>query len=312
MTRRAPKGWGTPRSRGVPALAVAALLLTAGCADEKGPAPSDAAESSSGPRPVLPTREVRELTLPFDSYALDSPQMAHITLAQDRLIASCMADKGLKWKRLPRPEAKSWPHRGRYGLIEAEAARRYGYHPVPEPRAEARERWIARREAGLTPEQRSAAYGRDGKGGCEERAARTLLKNVPRADFEGLDRAAASLYERSKRHPDVERAFRRWSACMREKGFSYSTPSAANNDPRWQKASAKPTAKSSAKASREERTTARADVLCKHSTSLVAVWRRTEAELQRDEIDRHPERYALLHRARSHYMANVKAASGRR
>lgn len=285
------------RARPAAVTAVAAVcLLVAGCSSD-GADPAGSNPARHTPRPPAPTREVRNLVLPLDTYSLDGPQAARIAVAQDRLIGSCMARRGFQWLRLPERRTESWPNRGRYGLIEAEPAKRYGYHPLPDPRSEAAEAWIARREEGLTPKERTAAYGRDGTSGCEQEAARELLRNVPKVDFGRLDRISADTYERAKRHPDVVKAFARWSACMRAEGFRYPDPMAANNDPRWTGDSP----------SQAEIATARADVACKRRTSLVRVWWRTEADYQERQIQRHAKWFAQIRLARTRYLTNVDA-----
>ncbi|QKV96277.1 hypothetical protein HUT19_34930 [Streptomyces sp. NA02950] len=283
-------------ARPATAAAVATVcLVAAGCSG--GGADPAGSPGRHTPRPPAPTREVRNLVLPLDAYTLDGPQVARIVVAQDRLIGSCMARRGFHWPRLPDRGAESWPNRGRYGLIEPEPAKRYGYHPLPDPRSEAAEAWITRREGGLTPKERAAAYGKDGTSGCEKRAERELLRNVPKVDFGRLDRIAEGAYERSRRHPDVTKAFARWSACMRAKGFRYPDPMTANNDPRWKGESPSGT----------EIATARSDVACKHRTSVVRIWWRTEAELQKRQIRRHATWFARIRVARARYLANVDA-----
>ncbi|MFI1328825.1 hypothetical protein ACH4U7_01525 [Streptomyces sp. NPDC020845] len=283
------------RPAAVAAVAAVCLVATGCSSGEADPAGSSPAQHTS--RPPAPTREVRNLVLPFDAYTLDSPQVARIAVAQDRLIGSCMARSGFHWLRLPERRTESWPNRGRYGLIEAEPAKRYGYHPLPDPRSEAAEAWIARREQGLTPKERTAAYGRDGTSGCEKEAHSELLRNVPKVDFGRLDRISADTYERAKRHPDVVKAFARWSACMRAEGFHYPDPMAANNDPRWTGDSP----------SQVEIATARADVACKRRTSLVRIWWRTEADYQAQQIRQHAKWFAQIRLARTRYLTNVDA-----
>ncbi|GAB2821855.1 hypothetical protein [Streptomyces daliensis] len=289
----------------------AALTATVtGCA---GTAPAPGTGEGGGPAspapPPAPTQEVKELTLPLDAYTLGAPEMARITVAQDRLIGACMARAGLDWPRLPAREERVWPHRGRYGLIEPEPAARYGYHPLPDPHSEATEAWLARREAKLSPEQRTAAYGaaaekdkagNDGEGssaGCEREAERALLRGVPKADFELVDEISADTYDRSRRAPAVTKAFARWSACMRDRGFDYADPTAANDDARWRRTAKKP--------SRAEIATARADVACKRATSLVGVWWRTEAAYQKRQLRAHADDLADVREARDRYLANV-------
>ncbi|MFH8407085.1 hypothetical protein ACH4FX_20155 [Streptomyces sp. NPDC018019] len=277
----------------------ATLALTTGCSHDSSDDSGRRTHTASRPSVPAPTQEVRDLVLPLDQYALDSPQVARIAAAQDRLIAACMARQGLDWKLLPERSTGLWPHRGRYGLIEPEPAERYGYHALPDPESETKEARIAEREKELTAEQRAAAYGKDGTSGCEQQAERELLRGVPKVDFGVVDRVSQAAYEKSQRDPAVRKAFARWSSCMRAKGFSYADPMAANNDPAWNADAKTPT--------RAEIATARADVTCKRRTSLVSVWWKADIAYQKRAIKERAGQFGKIRAARTRYLANVEA-----
>lgn len=243
------------RSHGLP-VAVLVTVLAAGCSGAPGDPDGKAAQS-----PPPPTREVRDLVLPLDSYALESPELALVQSAENALIRRCMARQGLKWTFPERRKSASWPNRGRYGLIEDEAARRFGYHPIPDPEAEKRTAQYEHREGALDRRERSALHGAGGREGCRDRARATLLRGVPKVDWQLIDRTGFATYRDSRRSTAVVNSVREWSSCMRDRGFVYGDPMAANDDARWRTPGP----------SRAERATAVADVRCKHRAGLVNV-----------------------------------------
>lgn len=109
------------RRRRVAAL-LAALPLAAAC--------------SSPPPPVPPPGEqARAISLPFDRYDFTPADLSVIERAEDLLVGDCMPSRGLAWETLP-PSAEEDlepPNRRRYGVVEPEIARRYGYHVAPRP-----------------------------------------------------------------------------------------------------------------------------------------------------------------------------------
>jgi len=73
----------------------------------------------------------------------------------------------------------------------------------------------------------------------------------------------------------VTAAMKKWSRCLAAAGYSYQTPKAANDDPRF----AGPTA------SPEEKKTALADVRCKQQTHLVDIMAAVETRVEGQQID---------------------------
>jgi hypothetical protein len=84
---------------------------------------------------------------------------------------------------------------------------------------------------------------------------------------------------------------------MRDRGYSYASPIAANDDERWE----------SDTPSGLELATATADVACKQSTNLVSIWSGVEASAQRAAIAAHPREFEALLAAKRHELANARA-----
>ncbi|MER7344813.1 hypothetical protein ABT390_05330 [Streptomyces aurantiacus] len=281
------------RRRIAPAAALM-LLLAAGCG---GPSADDGNRPPD--RPPAPSREIRALALPLDAYELDSRNAALAATAQEKLIKSCMARQGLDWPELPHPATETWPHRGRYGLAEPAVAKRYGYHAMPDPVTKTAERRLEQRDARLTARQRTAAYGTDGRSGCQERAQHALVRDVPKVSSDLVNEASAAAYEKSQHTPAAQRVFGKWRACMRDRGHAYRHPMDPNEDPRWK--GGRPT--------RAEIATARDDVACKLRTHLVDVWWRADATLQHQAIKDSAGRFRQVEEARKRYLENVRRHS---
>jgi hypothetical protein len=170
----------------------------------------------------------------------------------------------------------------RYGPVDPAAASVQGYHPA---------------DAGQPPHTGPAAtsgdmntvlgagLGADGKaapGSADSYHGRKLpvggCRGAAQADLTaqggtGRDSDVAvginyGGYQQSLSDPRVTAAFRMWSRCMKQKGFSYNSPLDADKDPRWEKAP---------RPSPDELTTATADAACKRQTNLVGVWYTVES-----------------------------------
>ena len=250
--------------------------------------------------------EARGLVLPFDAYELSDRDIHTIESAEDLLLRRCMRDRGMSWKLLPRAAGKDLapPNRTRYGPVEAEVARRFGYHaPPPLPTAARREATGTSRDADLTSRQRRAAYGRDGTGGCWRAAHARLLRGTPTSDHSLFNRLVTRDFERSRRDAAVRRGVRAWSACLRAKGFRHADPLSVADKPVWARSS---------RPSPEEVRTAVADVRCKARTRLAEIWRAAEARLQTETIRAHARSFRALKAAKQHWLRAADRVLARR
>lgn len=260
--------------------ALAALLTLAAC----GTTPETA--------PAAP-----DLTLPFDAYQLGLADGARIEQARGHAVKLCMRSRGLD-VTLPTSGGSGSPSLGpnarRYGVIDDETAKRYGYHfpKTTDETAEARKTldWASK----LTEEQRAALYGEDG---CSDRADADIAKGIPSSESGFLSSQDFASLDESAKNADVLRAKGSWRECMASAGFQYADPDAAISDPRWNL--------DSALVPGAEIDTARADVRCKESARLVVVWRDVEVSLQRQVIERESVRFQRVEDAKRTRLANA-------
>lgn len=297
--------------RAVATLGVLAGLVTVtGCSDGTGAvadrpresAPSTTRQGSAAgqePPPVI-TRTpvllgVRSLVLPIEPYLFTNRQMAGILRARQALVVPCMRRFGIDW-----PVSGSTPDAGtgtaagmknaanmsrRYGITDPADAARYGYHLAPDARQLTTKDSSARPPnadtlavlTGRTAEGAPAPARHHGRaipeGGCQGQATARISGAPHRL---GNDQLASEInvvsYQRSTTDPRVTSVFRAWSACMRERGYSYAAPTEApGKDPRF--TGPEPT--------RAEIALARADVACKRDTNVIGVWFTVDAAYQR-------------------------------
>jgi len=267
------------RSRAAVALIV--LCVVTGCGGDGSPRPKESSAKAGGPSgPVPPPgEEAKAISVPLDRYAPSPGEAEVIGAAEDVVTGECMRRKGLDWKLAPRAfEKDAEPrNRRRYGVVEPEIAKIYGYHlPADRPSVAKRSAAMKARDKGLDTAEKKAAYGSGQKlGGCTKKAEEALLKNVPDADFDLLNNTVGTTYGRSRKDPAVVRVFRAWSSCMKKEGYRYADPMEAITDKRWLK---------NDDVSRGEIRQARTDVRCKKRTDLVSVWNTVENRIQQKAI----------------------------
>ncbi|WP_186403628.1 hypothetical protein [[Actinomadura] parvosata] len=110
-----------------------------------------------------------------------------------------MREQGLTWLSLPAPVAAGTrpPHTGRYGIMDAGDATRYGYRlPLPTP-AQARRDAVWASGEKLPPKEKLALDGAQGHdGGCRGRARAQVTGAAPRT---GWSRSTGTPRRRSRR-----------------------------------------------------------------------------------------------------------------
>ncbi|MGW3425264.1 hypothetical protein [Streptomyces phaeochromogenes] len=237
----------------------------------------------------------RRLDLPVYDYQLSPSQYAKVAEAKQVLVTACMKRYGFSWSA-PAPTIPRQDRR--YGVIDLRAAQRYGYHLLPtdssvaaEPGAEnpSKEEMAALTAGQLLDGDTGAsrlAAGYDspvkrvrGKavppGGCAQEAERKLLgRDDLRSEAGVVSRINTESFSSSMNTPAVKAVFAKWSSCMKKAGYDFPDPlksigSADLNVPAAPKA---------------ETALATADVKCKESVDLVAVWSRAETTIQRGMI----------------------------
>ncbi len=300
MARRAATHHGTRRL----GIVLALLAATAGCAQEGGP--DEAAVARSGPPPVsaVPAMlSVKSLVLPVEPYLFTDRQVAELFRARSLLTASCMERHGHPW---PGPGAPA-PDTGtlnpantahRYGLTDADAASRRGYHPAPGTEQPAAPKPSDRQpspaelllltglEADGTPARTDERGRRIPVGGCQGEATAALSGDPQKIGNGELVRDInLGSYERSRGDARVVKVFRAWSACMKRYGYDYAVPTRApGKDPAFAGPSA----------SAAEIALAGKDIACKRETNVVGVWSTVDAAYQRREIAAKPDELATV------------------
>jgi hypothetical protein len=217
-------------------------------------------------------------TLPIEAYLPTDDERSQLYRAKVALIGDCMKEAGYaEWRaapELPKLGPKTltdW----RYGIHDEELAARRGYKPE------------AAEQAAYDEAVRAGAVDGTASGGREDKAlsqcAQESMESLGGADAAEYGVLAESLsnetFLRSKREPEVVKAFAAWSSCMKSKGYSYKEPLDANDDPRF--ASAKPT--------KLELSTATADIACRQDTKVARTWWEAEVRLQKEAVERNAE-----------------------
>lgn len=247
------------------------------------------------------TRQATALVFPIESYQLSEADMNTMSEAVDILVRDCMKEKGYDWRVVRAPkQASNWGNRLRYGVIEVEVAKIYGYHTSPElllsddsrqARAD-----IKKRRSELSKSEWETSLE------CRQKGFTYIERGtaVPLAEYQKLRRKA---YEDAQRHPDVVRAVTEWRSCMKDAGFQYASPDAAREDPRWRQDQKKP----SASRPPDEIATAVADVRCKNKVGLVD--RRFSAEKAHGEkiIKNNAAYFSELRTARQRQLTHARA-----
>ncbi|WP_328769420.1 hypothetical protein [Streptomyces sp. NBC_00286] len=250
-------------------LSVFFVLLACGCSTAK-PSPVTS-RPAAGPEP---TDEVRSLKLPFDEYQFSLQEHYTVSAARDKLIAECMSEKGRKWEMRERlTDVEDLPNRRRYGLIEIEVARRFGFHEPPERLAVNESQKISHER------ERQAQIAKSE--GCDKKADAKLGRDVE-GNYGPLVGLSQKLLLEALHSPEVSDNLGAWRDCMKGKGYSYSDPYKSIGDRVWW--SREGAGKTGRPSSDREIDTAVADVTCKRTAGLVNAWFVEEARLQRQSL----------------------------
>ncbi|MET9611600.1 hypothetical protein [Kitasatospora indigofera] len=296
------------RARSAPALLLTCLALAAaGCSAGPGAPQTRPSAATLSPMDPPPIGDVPRLTrvddrsLPVEAYLLTGEQFRSFDAAQSKLATGCLREYGLAYTRAPgSATAAETQTTHRYDPVDPADVAVNGYHS-PDPAAGTKPSGAPSIDpdvltvlgSGLGPDGKSAQgsptefHGKPlPAGGCLGGAQQRLTAQggtgrdadvAVAVNFEG--------FERSMADPRVKEVFQAWSACMKERGYSYPTPGDALKDARWG-ATAGPSA--------EEIATATADVDCKARTNVVGVWFTVEAAYEGELIRRHQAELAAV------------------
>ncbi|WP_328562431.1 hypothetical protein [Streptomyces coelicoflavus] len=263
-------------------LGVAAVLLAAvGCSSQHS---EPEGERPPAPRPSTLLASV-DLRLPIEEYLFSDAEMGSVREAQQTLIERCARRFGLTYEPVsagPPVGPRSVMDR-RYGLTDAKLARADGYHLGDrDPRTQEMEEFEAPKGKMLT-----VLTGKPGDSGgdkvngvevpaagCAGEAGRELSKEETLGSSDLAQDLNGKSFSATKEDRQVLAAFKSWSQCMKDKGFSYPDPLTVMSDSRFQGQKSTPL----------EIRTAVADVACKGRVNLVGIWFAVEVEYQKSLI----------------------------
>jgi hypothetical protein len=233
---------------------------------------------------VFSTRLPFVLSLPLAEYSLTREQNVLLDRAQIRLQESCVRrldSSELPPREVPDATAAQEPSR-RYGLMDLESAKRYGYQspgsqPSDEnlPRPDATQAMLL---SGETPSGKAVKTYQGlvvPEGGCNAESRRVVYgdhdKEPGIAVAQKIDIGS---YKLSLQDSRVTKAFSSWSQCMKDSGYSYESPLTVTDDPEF----------ADADYSDRERAVTQADVTCKLKMRLPQKWLAVESAIQKEMI----------------------------
>ncbi|WP_329492673.1 hypothetical protein [Kitasatospora herbaricolor] len=283
-------------------LLVAAICVSAtACTEDKTPssasgtgaqdnAPATGAASAAAVDPANPAT----WKLPLEAYLPSKTEDDQLRRATNSLNQSCMAKAGFAdWKpapELPKLGPKTltdW----RYGIHDQELSSKRGYHPD-----------AAEQSAYDEAMQKGAVSGLSGK------AAETLdsCGSQSKQRIGGGDKTYGELAQRlssdaglrAKQQPEVTAAFKAWSGCMKQSGYSYKEPLDASDDPKF----------NSKDVTRLEVDTALADLKCRTSTNVAKIWYDAEVKLQKEAEEKNAPALRAERKELDSYIKNAATA----
>jgi hypothetical protein len=297
QARRVTTATRVPRATTAAAAALVVGLTTAGCS-AGGDAPSQRLLPLPEVTADLTVSSARDITLPFDAYALSNAEDARSMRAYHGLLAACTRRFGVTLT-MPVGINPGLDHTNarRYGIVDEKlaASEGYGAASVPDP-----PRWLPS-AAELRVIDGVPANGpnppRDSRGnplpagGCVSEAERGLGGPQPFS----TERMEGSANQRAEQHPRVQAAFRAWSTCMAGHGYRYASPWEPN-DQDWPQ----PTGAA-------EIATARDDLACRKSTNLPGTWLAVESAMQEQLIARNRSQFDALARWKATRLERIRA-----
>ncbi|QDY77571.1 hypothetical protein [Streptomyces qinzhouensis] len=264
------------------AIPVLTLFALVGCvaqdADQEKPAGSASrAPAPHAPEPAVGTQDYT-FRLPIARYSYTNAEYDAIEAAEHILAKRCMAGYSLDYEPPDRPPTVPVADR-RYGVSDQSGAARYGYRKPPVPES--------KQGPELGRDELVVLYGTRGAekktGPVEYRGKRVLVEGCFgqaikgfRKDYdypeggETASRISIQSFIDSQKDPAVRAGIKKWSDCMKGKGFGYSSPLDLLKIKKFHEGPV----------TDEEKTTARTDAACKHSTGLLETWFAVESRLQ--------------------------------
>lgn len=265
----------------LPAVAAGALIAV-GIASTGSSDPSKSRDTAAETAPVANAQvgdpaDPATWKLPIEAYVPSRSDRVTVSAERDKLMDRCVDQAGYPdWQ--PAPDLPvvggetlvDW----RYGIHDAAAAEKWGYHPDP-TKQKARDAALA---AGAVDPSKTPS---DVVNACFEETEKKI-PTFPATTVAG--QVGADAWKKAKATPKVVKAFSDWSGCMKAKGFTYAKPMDANDDPKF----AVP------EISDLEIKTATADIECRNKHNVARSWFDAESALQQAEIEKNKERLDTL------------------
>ena len=304
--------------RGIASVAALAALLV-GCGTQQA---DDASESRAGsggtPKverlaldelPTAPTKGLAKgLTLPLDDYATSAVDGYAWKVAVQDQWRACMARYGFSDFGPPQISEQSAIAQAdsalgrRYGISDLDLAKKFGYHlPTGVPETSYWEPAAGAESAvftGAGAEVDGGTY--EGKavpeGGCRGETTRMYpMPRTPEAEQVGI-----TVFEETRKNPEVVKAVAQWVSCMKQKGYERSHP--LEDLGKLGLSPSAPTVGS------EEIAQAVADVSCKGESGLIGVWNAQESAGQEKAIKGNAAKLAKEKSVKDKNTAKVRQA----
>lgn len=266
----------------IPALVLSVSLVGCGTESAKGN-PGVGSQTSPPIGPVATITSVDQIVRPVDRYLVTPQQVTTIQSAANMLNEKCMKEFGLRGvaTELFGFDAKSIrydkTHAPLYGFFDPAQAGASGYDRVPSQPAPAPSGAVPPSMDAMTVEHGMDAAGNPvstfaGKslpaGGCKGQSVRGTGGALPIPDPKALPDHGPQIPTDDPRILKVTAA---WSACMKTKGFTYSNPQDALDNPQLIPKTSERNGVISVQHSADELKQASADVACKLSTNMVGI-----------------------------------------
>ncbi|MGX1883501.1 hypothetical protein [Streptomyces sp. NPDC055287] len=249
------------------------LAVAVGCSGEARSGRPD----EPAPQPLEPAAPV---VTPLDAYLPTRQESMIMRKAEARLTNRCLRSLGYRSNPLPEPTvAPADEAHPEFIVIPLEQARRYGYNQPPQAVERGIPEWDRKSSKTQQDLLRGVVRKYNGKsvpeGGCVRKVADAITQGtrVPskitgegveltRQEFAsptGLGEAQVQVIRleavsKASRDARALKVVERWSECMREEGYLYSSPQDAANDDRWNGDEAGATEKAAATADARCRT----------------------------------------------------------
>ncbi len=271
-------------------------LSIAGCS-------SSGAEDTAGePSAEIASRtHTAGLGFPLDAYRLSPEEDMVLQQGVDTLATDCMARYGFQYKPAPARTPSGQSRSRLYGVTEEREARSYGYRNPEQsrPKNSGKQASAPDENAVLLGEVKTYAGKEVPAGGCAAEASKKILSGPNKIDSKRLaDDLIISSSAKAVEDSRVRSVFTKWSACMKEKGYSYATPVAVLEDGAIFES---PTAGS------REINMAVADVQCKKKHNVVGVWSSVEMAYQNVAIEQNAEELSEIKENLHHQISTANS-----